>query len=409
MMTRHSHSYRSAQTARSGNIVPAVAVALLVIGAAIALALNRAWIDGAQVELTTATDAAALAAARELAGDDLLRSGIDASGRVAAARLAAVQVAALNTVAGQPVQLAPGDVHFGRVVLDSTNGMNVFLESESDPRSVVVWARRERSRGNPVGLLMSGLTGVGAADLGRLATATIDNNIVGVRASANIQIPALPLAILESDSSGMRPDTWQAQIVQRRGNDQFSFDPATGAVERASDGIPEIVLTTLSVPTGGRSDIFPNVCLVDFTGGWDPEHLVEMIKHGISSADLANFNSELLLPGTPVSVPATALIGGPAWDALNQNLGQCRICFLYQNSPAAAGSAAPSSVVCTGLVAGRVMQTAVAANGALQIVFQPGVIVTRAAETIAQADLAGDTQGAVTIGNPYIFKMTLTR
>jgi hypothetical protein len=77
--------------------VPVVAVALLVIGAAIALALDRAWIDGAQVELTTATDAAALAAARELAGDDLLRPGIDASGRVAAARLAAMRVAALNT------------------------------------------------------------------------------------------------------------------------------------------------------------------------------------------------------------------------------------------------------------------------------------------------------------------------
>ena len=64
---------------------------------AIALALDRAWIDIAQVELTTATDAAALAAARELACDDLLIPGSDVATRVSAARGAAIRVAALTS------------------------------------------------------------------------------------------------------------------------------------------------------------------------------------------------------------------------------------------------------------------------------------------------------------------------
>ena len=49
---------------RRGSLVPAVAVALAVVGAFMAVVLDRLWIDAARMELLTAAEAAAHLAAR---------------------------------------------------------------------------------------------------------------------------------------------------------------------------------------------------------------------------------------------------------------------------------------------------------------------------------------------------------
>jgi hypothetical protein len=71
-------------------------------------------------------------------------------------------------------------------------------------------------------------------------------------------------------------------------------------------------------------------------------------------------------------------------------------------------SAGTGSVAITGLVAGRIMAYVQNPGQAPTIVFQPGVIVTRAAETVAENQTPAAAAQSTVIGNPYIFKMTLS-
>jgi hypothetical protein len=423
---------------RRGSIAPAIGVSFLVLGAAIALTLDRAWIDAAQVELTVATDAAALAAARDLATDDLLRINSETTDeRMAAARVAATQIAEMNRVAGTPLVLTDADVTFGQWVYSQSSGAYVFLETDIDPRAVMITGIRERSRSNPVGLLMRGVTGQPSADLARRAIATLDNQIVGLRPTFNLVVPALPLAILDQDPTGVRLDTWQAQITARRGADSTGYDTTTNSITATADGIPEIVLTGATTNPTTTAASKPNFCLVDFSTSYDPEHVATMVAHGWTHADLKMFNHELGVANMPITVPANPAPGDSEWNALTPMVGECRICLLYMPAPATASNATSNSttnstpavngpaVVITGLVAGRIMALSNSSGLPPQIVFQPGVIITRAAETAteiaAQAALQAAAQNptADTLAvippppastaalNPYIYKMTL--
>jgi hypothetical protein len=392
-------------TNRRGSIVPLVAVALAVVMAGIAVALDRAWIDIAQVELTTATDAAALAAARELACDDLLIPGSDVAVRVAAARAAAIEVASLNTVVRQPVILQTSDVTFGQMVYDASTDTNLFLQTELVPQTVVVTGIRERSRSNPIALVLQGLAGQSTADLARLAVATIDNRVVGVRPSTGLVVPGMPLAILGSDSTGVRQDTWQTQIGASRGTDTYGYDRTTGNVTATPDGIPEILLTgSASAATGTTT----NMCLVDFSGSYDATRVATMIAQGWTKRDLAALPSGLNLASLPISVVATSAIGGPEATALPQMIGQCRICLVYSPIAGSKAFTGTGNVAITGLIAGRIMSYVQSPGQAPTIVFQPGVIVTRAAETVAETLTLAEAAQSTLIGNPYIFKMTLS-
>src|SRR5262245_51018624 len=85
---------------RRGFTTPAVAIALLIAMCGLALILDRLWLDAADLELTTAAEAAALGAASALANDDLLRINADPELRQDDARNAAAWIASQNTVAG---------------------------------------------------------------------------------------------------------------------------------------------------------------------------------------------------------------------------------------------------------------------------------------------------------------------
>lgn len=416
MHTRHAITETS--PGRRGSIAPAIVAALAVAMAAIALALDRAWIDTAQVELSRTTEAAALAAARELVSDDLLRPASHVANRVAMARQAAERVAALNTVVGQPLSLADGDITFGKYVYNQSSDSNVFLETELDPQSVVVAGHYERSRGNPVALVMRGFGGPRTADLARLSIATLDNRLIGVRAGHHLPVPALPLAILDNDPKGNQTDTWNARIVGRTGPDAFGYDETAGRVVSSPDGISEILLS--GTPAGAATPgAAANMCLVDFSGQYDAAHVTKMIARGWTKSDLAPFQSEIRLARLPVPVAASFVIGDAEFAALQRLVGECRICPLFRATPAAGTSAttstatvsaaSTSTVSLTGLVAGRIMSLSRDAGGAVRIVFQPAVMVTRAAETVGESlDPAAAAQTTVA-RNPYIFKMTLSQ
>ncbi|MFP6765498.1 MAG: hypothetical protein VB858_17855, partial [Planctomycetaceae bacterium] len=226
-------------------MAPAAIMALVVVIAGVALVLDQLWLDAASVELQTAAESAALAAGGELATDDLLKLNFSRENILQRARQKATEIAATNQIAGRPVQLddsIAGDIRFGRVVVQSSSGREVFVETDFQPTSVATRAEHSRSQNNPVALFLNGLTGKTGGDVTAIAEASLDNRLIGLQPLDGVPIPALPLAILKSDLDGRNLETWDSAIVNRQGHDQFSYHEDTGEISSEPDGIPEIRL-----------------------------------------------------------------------------------------------------------------------------------------------------------------------
>ena len=79
--------------------MPALALALVAVLGGAALVVDRLALDTSKAELRTAAEAAALAAARELANDDRLRPDFDPAALQMKARFAAARIAIENVIA----------------------------------------------------------------------------------------------------------------------------------------------------------------------------------------------------------------------------------------------------------------------------------------------------------------------
>ncbi|MGD9854443.1 MAG: hypothetical protein AB7U20_05765 [Planctomycetaceae bacterium] len=388
--------------------MPAIVFAVLVVGLCAALVFDRLWLDMARIELRTAAEAAAFAAAGRLADDDRLRSGIDPAALLDAARAAAVGIAAENRVAGIPVRLVstPGeDVRFGVVVDNPDTGEAVFLETEHDPSTIVVTAQAIRSRGNGVALFFRKLTGVAAGNVIGRAGVTIDNAVLGVRPLTSVGVPALPLGILEDDAASHREDTWERQIVQRQGGDRFGFDETSQHVTQAADGIPEITLTVagsasqFSGTGAAQTQRSPNCCIVDIGNGLSEENVRRQIAEGWTAEDLADLGGQFVMDGSPAPMRGSATMVADMLGGLERTIGQPRICVLYRYDGRSYTSGA-EQLIATRLIAGRILSIDGEESGSVQLVFQPTVMTTPTA-VLASA-------GASVDANPYIYKLHLT-
>ena len=369
---------------RRGTLLPVVVLSLFVVLGMIALVLNQLWINTAYSELQGAVDASALAAANGLVSDDLLRPKAKVANRLEAARMSAVGVATKNLVAGQPLVLnttLDGDLRFGRIVADRS-GKCVFLSTSTAPQAVSVKGHRTQDRSNPLGLLLAETSGRQAVDLTAQAEASVENGVIGIRPSETFNAPALPMAILQSDATGRETITWQTQIVERLGRDDYGFDESKNTVVKKPDGIPEIEL-------GGEN---LNACLIEVGAKLNTKDFVRQIQHGWSPADLAK--GELSCPS--VLKPSTNF-SRSICEALREMRGQPRIVVLYvaiENSP---------DVQCAGFAAGRVMEVVTKPNAAPHLVFQPAVLTTRAVV------LDTERPGTTATPNPYLYKVRLTK
>jgi hypothetical protein len=395
---------------RRGLTTPAVAVALLVAMGGLALILDRLWLDAADLELTTAAESAALAAARSLASDDLLRPNADPAARIQAARDAASWIAGQNFVAGEPVTInsdPEGDVRLGRLILDEKEKLVRFEESNEYPTTAVVTAQRTRRTSNPVGLFVTGLTGIPFGDVISRVEATIDNHIVGVRSFEGTTVPALPLAIWMKDPTQQRRDTWELQIEGRRGADVFGYDAAAGGVYRGADGIPEIVLR--SQPRA-RDSSDSNILVLDIGTKLQDTDIARQFASGWSTKDLRGRNGEIRVsPSNPDVFPASPKLTRQDREALDNLIGEPRICLLYSEARPNASSLLLQAT-CVRLVAIRVLAVRDGSNGACEFVVQPCVFATRTAlldeQTPAHTGRASDA--TANNANPYIYKLQLT-
>lgn len=390
---------------RAGYLLPAIAVALLVVGLAMALVLDRLWIDAARLELRTAAEAAALAGASRLVDDELLGESFDSSVRAQVVRDSASEVAAQNVAVGESVRLdasPAGDIRLGQIVKDET-GRELFLETDVAPSSVLVYASRTRAESNPVALFFRNLTGHAAADVVASAEATIDGRTVGVRSVRGASVPAVPLAILMDDPANERTDTWRHQIEERGGADRYSIDPVDGTIREQPDGIPEILLHGAPRDANVIEQAAANVHMVDVGTGLVETRLGEQIRTGFTADHLRDFGGRLRLDDGPLALEGAPRITGAVLDALRSIGGEPRICLLYESAEGGT-SWARGRVWCVRLAAGRVMAVSAGEDGAVQIVFQPTFVTTRSA--ILREDLAA---GSTVAPDIYVYKLHLTQ
>jgi hypothetical protein len=383
---------------RRGLTTPAVALALLVMMAGMALVLDRIWLETAQFELTTAAEATALAAARQLASDDRLLADADPEQRLDLARNAAELVSLQNRVVGQPPSFSSDrDLLFGNYTQPKTNELARLDVEADDPLTVRAILHRTRARNNPVALFVGQVTGLPFGDVLRAADATINNHITAIRPVVGATAPTLPLAIWKVDPSGNRQDTWTVQIDQRKGPDQYRFDAESSQVVEGQDGIPEIQVR--SVARGGSPETC-NVQVVDLGTDFDQDKLKTQFYSGWSELDLEAFGGELSL-GKGLTLTSSAQILAPEQDALLSLLGEPRICLLFTTA-VPTGQDNLCDTTCVEFVAIRVMDVQDQGDGSCIVVLQPTVLATRAAVIAA----SGSTTPAVP--NKYIYNLQLT-
>ena len=394
----------TAASRRVGSLLPAIAVALVAVLGGTALVLDRLWLHTSQVELQTAAEAAALAAGRALASDDLLRDGFQPEAFLMKARLAAARIALDNSVAGDPLILnsdADGDVRFGKLATDETTGATLFLETSLHPTAVAVHARRTQDRGAPIWLPIQSLFSPSNANIVAIAEATLDNRVVGLRPVDDLPLPTFPLAILS--------ETWIQTIQQRRGTDRFALDLSTGQVTEDPDGIPEITLRTPSLADRG---VVANAFVMTLAGDLTQQELQRQVRDGWSVADLEPYGGELILDSGPLSlVGARGIEAAALAEALRDVVGQSRVCLLYDRVDGDPRSTTASLRI-IGFVAGRVMSVREVSSDVCEIVFQPAVMTARsavvAAEVVGLPGQGAPDESSSVSPNKYVYKLRLS-
>lgn len=154
---------------RKGAMLPLLAAMIMGFLVMEAFSVDVAYMQLVRTQLRVATDAAAKAGAEALA-----RTQTESAGQAAA-----IAVAQQNSVGGDPLQLAPEDVTFGRVT-QKDNGKWRFYANQTPYTAVQVNGRRTTdSLSGPVPLFFAGVFGGGGFTPVHTAVAAhLDNEIV---------------------------------------------------------------------------------------------------------------------------------------------------------------------------------------------------------------------------------------
>ncbi len=374
---------------RCGTITPFFLIALVVLMAALAVAIDYSFLSETRVEMQNATDAAALAGADIFVDDStLFNSPVAAQNLIALSRQEALTYGQLNRVAGQPLLLshnrnnfADGDIIFGYIDDPATK---VFIQAQNlnDPtntfltsiNAVRIIGRRTKARGNPAGTLASRAFGLSFVDMTATSTALLDHNVIGFRPNTSQPLPLAPLAILSDPANAQ---SWEYNVTQGNG-------PLT------SNGLHGINVQ-LTSPGSGT----PN----GYTLTIGTTAIGTQLQTGVTAADLQNFGGSFVLDATNhLPVPVLGLSDftavGAALTVLQASAAP-RIFPLY-----ASYDPVGNEVILSGFVAARVVSVQ-PMNGGLTVTLQPTVLSVAAAVT--EASRRG--VGGVAITNPYIVKV----
>ena len=405
---------------RRGVLNPLVLLTLVIFVGALAVAVDFSNLWTTRTEMQRAADSAALSAAQVLVDDACLRFVPGEMQEVLAeAALQANGYANANLVFGTPLQLQPnpendadGDIVFGH--LDGPRSRQFLLAERMDDlgnedlhlvNAVRIMARRTRARGNPAGFYWARLLKLESADVLATATALLDHSVFGFRPTGSIRVPLAPIALL-SDPTRSVPQSWEAQVENSRGVDEFRYDRNARCYlpDTRGDGLFEMTVTIALTPTQGEAT---NSCLLSF-GATDIAGVCRQLTDGLAAADLDSFGGELIIgSGGTLTVSGGLIAGGASGDsaelaAVLQTLADQatpRVWPLFADFDYASGQA-----TVTRFVAARVVSVfAATEENPLRFVLQPCMLATGTALTRIQP-----ANGNVApIWNRYVCKVRL--
>ncbi|WP_437206474.1 hypothetical protein [Planctomicrobium sp. SH664] len=383
---------------RSGSLLPAYAIAILVAGGCLAWVLNLLWLSSTQEELRTLAQAVALSAAQSLASDELLKASPDGTLPAQAARERADEMLADDPLTRRALSSRQApllDLRLGRTTYDPSTGDQESEETDEFPTSALVISHRDENHQNPVQVFLPYLMGQPTANVNVTAEASISNRIKGLHPPAAAAVPAWPIGVLEKSADPRQP-TWKRDIEERQGADNYAWDAKTREVLEEADGLTEITLVPRPKEGAG------NAVIVDIGSQLRDDILQRQFHDGWRLEDLESFGGEFSLQGGPLPVDCTNDFTGMPQAELENQIGIPRIIVLYEPLKEL-NDQGVGKVKCVRLAAGRIMAVHSGEEG-LQIVLQAAVVATRTAVLDEDALYQKDA-----VGNPYIYKLSVTQ
>lgn len=318
---------------RKGNILILSAFSMVLCVAFLAFAVDFGYVCLVRTEAQACADAAALATAWDLVGEDRLRGDLDTT--YTRARNTGSEFAALNSVGVSLPTLQPnygnadvnGDIVLGR--LENPSNMNETL-SISDPtnfNSAIVRVRCTAARNQQSPLFFARVLGFDQFDMEAEAVATFDDNVVGFRVTENDPNASLMPFTVDRDD-------WLATLYGGAGTDNWTYDESTGTVSPGPDGIPEMSMFPISVNGNGNNTGAGNWGSIDIGNNNNSlPDLERQIREGPNAADFEPYNGTLELdPATgTLDLNGDTGISAGMKDAIADVVGLPRTIPLYES------------------------------------------------------------------------------
>jgi hypothetical protein len=314
---------------RRGRVIALMAAPTPLMVGFTALSAGTSVPAKARSQLQTASDAAALAGAMQPATDRRVQNPANLTTEIQAAQARAVERMASNPVLGRAPTLNSGSGEGGDILvgyLASTDTTSVSPSTAASPSlfdSVRIIGRRDAGHGGGIPSFFGGILGRRTRDLTVSSTATVQNySIAGFQASGDANAHLLPIVL--------HKDNYDAMMAGST-SDEYSYNPATGAVTTGSDGVKESLLYPVRTGSGNWGTIKVGVSN-DSTAT-----LGAQIRYGITPEQLATFPDSTIQLSTSTSPPSITFEGNPGIgsgikDDLSAIIGQPVTIPIYDNT-----------------------------------------------------------------------------
>jgi hypothetical protein len=368
--------------ARRGSLTVWSRFAMIVCLCCVSLVVNRSILSNRRAECRQSAQAAALAAARQVLSDNLLRRDLqqcEIDANLAAGRHSAIAMAHLYHARSQTPILADNNIRIGSTVSQPRTRHTIFLQNTTQPNRVEVLLSNQPEDASSR-MFLHNVTGVRNANIAAHGVATLENRIKAFQALPENPIPFIPLVLPDGTTTG----TWSHDIENHQGADAWSWNSTRNDFEQAADRLPEITLTLQTTASGLK----PGECsLIKIAG---QQSIIDQIRHGISGP--ATLTIPLNTAPASISIHEVQDVS----SALNSCVGQPRIFALTPVSHDTTSS--EHQVQPTRFVAARIVNIQ-HREGRVGVTLQPCVLST------ATAVIAANNSSLPQ--NRYIWKISL--
>ncbi|MCA9082470.1 MAG: hypothetical protein KDA81_00375 [Planctomycetaceae bacterium] len=358
----------------------------------VALVANIGYVSWLRTESQRCAQSAALAAARNMISDDLLRyhrTGFEVEGQKLAAAGAAMQVAKEYAKRTSVPAIAENDVRVSFGHVDTQARWSGYL-----PTSVEVSSSSAAEPGSG-DLLMVGSGASRRVAVASKAQVSLRNDVCGFLPTVTNPVPWLPVALPDHATQPVR-GCWSFEVEQGHGSDLWTWNNVAQTPDSIPDRIPEFEVRVGGAVPGAGTGLLVSLAAPAI----NRNAIGRQITSGFTVADQQSIGEQkTAFPRNAWAAEMGAEESMVIATGLKQLVGSRRIFPLYDLSET--GSNDDGSIRLTRLVAGRILAVDAVSDGGWTLTIQPSAIST---PTILTTE-----QGICDPSNPYIWKICLMK